>query len=210
MSEDYREFEARLRSQGLHSSKAADALANLWVQAILAATEAALAAEREAHAETRRELLSALDEAIKDREYYDTKLREAEAALAAEREARAVERQAFKVLDQHLADWQSAAKRVGEDLAPNGPDGYSDFTPEEWREWALTAIAERTAQWQAKWGQSVDQRGDAVLALARADALLRELEQRDEGCYFCGSWVSEGDPHAPDCRLVALLNGGGA
>jgi ribosomal protein S17E len=34
-------------------------------------------------------------------------------------------------------NWQNAALRLGEELASVGPDGYYDFTPEQWLEWAL-------------------------------------------------------------------------
>lgn len=37
--------------------------------------------------------------------------------------------------------WRKAALRVGEDLAAAGPDGYYTFTPEQWRDWCLAAIA---------------------------------------------------------------------
>ena len=36
--------------------------------------------------------------------------------------------------------WQSAALRVGEELASVGPDGYYSMTPKEWRDWCLAAI----------------------------------------------------------------------
>lgn len=36
--------------------------------------------------------------------------------------------------------WKEAALRVGEELAPNGPEGYYEMTPEEWLSWALSMI----------------------------------------------------------------------
>ena len=35
------------------------------------------------------------------------------------------------------ASWQSVALRLGEHLAAVGPNGYYDFTPEQWLTWVL-------------------------------------------------------------------------
>lgn len=44
--------------------------------------------------------------------------------------------------EQHeeLRDWRSAALRVGEQLATDGPPGYYEFTPGQWLQWALITI----------------------------------------------------------------------
>ena len=39
-------------------------------------------------------------------------------------------------LDKEIT-WQQAALRYGEDLASVGPNGYYDFTPEQWLNYAL-------------------------------------------------------------------------
>lgn len=44
------------------------------------------------------------------------------------------------LLSEPRESWQQAALRVGEALADAGPEGYYDMTPNEWREWALSAI----------------------------------------------------------------------
>jgi hypothetical protein len=41
--------------------------------------------------------------------------------------------------------WKHAALRLGEELASVGPDGYYQFTSDEWLRWALAAVRERTA-----------------------------------------------------------------
>jgi hypothetical protein len=43
-----------------------------------------------------------------------------------------------------FASWQAAALRVGEELSTVGPNGYYGLTPEQWREWALSAIRKQT------------------------------------------------------------------
>lgn len=45
---------------------------------------------------------------------------------------------------RHL-DWQRAALRVGEELASVGPDGYYDFTPQQWLDWARATLRTRAA-----------------------------------------------------------------
>lgn len=42
-------------------------------------------------------------------------------------------------------DWISAAKRLGELLAPDGPDGYYRFTPQQWFDWAKTKVSSSAA-----------------------------------------------------------------
>lgn len=42
-------------------------------------------------------------------------------------------------------DWRSAALRLGESLAPNGPDAYYRMTPMEWLNWALQTVTQREA-----------------------------------------------------------------
>jgi hypothetical protein len=42
--------------------------------------------------------------------------------------------------------WQSAALRVGEELAKDGPPGYYGMSPDQWRSWALHALAARDAE----------------------------------------------------------------
>lgn len=37
-------------------------------------------------------------------------------------------------------EWRHAAQRVGEELAPNGPNGYYGFTAVEWRQWAMRQV----------------------------------------------------------------------
>lgn len=37
-------------------------------------------------------------------------------------------------------DWRGAAMKFGERLCPIGPDGYYDFTADQWLEWAEQAI----------------------------------------------------------------------
>lgn len=36
--------------------------------------------------------------------------------------------------------WREAALRLGEELASTGPNGYYEFTPEEWLQWALDTL----------------------------------------------------------------------
>jgi hypothetical protein len=36
--------------------------------------------------------------------------------------------------------WQSAAQRLGEELASSGPAGYYSMTPEQWLAWSLAAL----------------------------------------------------------------------
>ena len=36
------------------------------------------------------------------------------------------------------ASWRSVALRLGENCAAVGPNGYYDFTPEQWLAWVLT------------------------------------------------------------------------
>lgn len=38
-------------------------------------------------------------------------------------------------------DWRDAAMKVGERLSPTGPDGYYDFTADQWLEWAKESIS---------------------------------------------------------------------
>jgi len=35
-----------------------------------------------------------------------------------------------------VLDWRDAALMLGEQLAPNGPTGYYEFSPEQWLAWA--------------------------------------------------------------------------
>jgi len=39
-----------------------------------------------------------------------------------------------------LREWQRVALFLGEGLAPTGPDGYYDMSPQEWLSWASKAI----------------------------------------------------------------------
>ena len=41
------------------------------------------------------------------------------------------------------AAWKDAAQRLGEQLATVGPEGYRDFGPEQWLEWALSTVQDR-------------------------------------------------------------------
>jgi hypothetical protein len=43
-------------------------------------------------------------------------------------------------LGQAPQTWESAAKRLGEELAASGPHDYYAMTPEQWLEWALVTI----------------------------------------------------------------------
>lgn len=36
--------------------------------------------------------------------------------------------------------WESAARRLGEMLASDGPNGYGAFTPEQWLSWASAQV----------------------------------------------------------------------
>lgn len=47
----------------------------------------------------------------------------------------------LETLNEERFMWQQAALRVGAALASMGPDGYYEFTADEWRTWALAAIA---------------------------------------------------------------------
>jgi hypothetical protein len=63
------------------------------------------------------------------------------------------QRDDIEALREHvgLDPWQSAALRVGEELASSGPDGYYGFTPEQWRNWCLFEFtAVRLAREQAE------------------------------------------------------------
>lgn len=33
-------------------------------------------------------------------------------------------------------DWRSAAIKIGERLSPTGPEGYYNFTADQWLKWA--------------------------------------------------------------------------
>jgi hypothetical protein len=48
-----------------------------------------------------------------------------------------------KSLGGAVADWKQAALRLGEELSTNGPNGYYEFTPEQWFEWAKVASRNR-------------------------------------------------------------------
>lgn len=39
-----------------------------------------------------------------------------------------------------MITWKTAALMLGERLASVGPNGYYDFTPEEWLEWVLKTL----------------------------------------------------------------------
>jgi hypothetical protein len=43
-------------------------------------------------------------------------------------------------LGNYEITWERAARRVGEELTTNGPNGYGDFTAAEWLQWALDTI----------------------------------------------------------------------
>ena len=45
-----------------------------------------------------------------------------------------------ETLGAGVVDWRGAALRIGEELAANGPHGYSKFTAEQWLAWALAAL----------------------------------------------------------------------
>ena len=38
-------------------------------------------------------------------------------------------------------DWKQVALSFGEQLGSVGPDGYYSFTPKQWYEWAIKALA---------------------------------------------------------------------
>lgn len=40
-------------------------------------------------------------------------------------------------------DWQNVAMKLGEKLALTGPEGYYDFTPDQWLEWAKQILEKR-------------------------------------------------------------------
>jgi hypothetical protein len=42
-------------------------------------------------------------------------------------------------------DWHTAAMRLGEHLASDGPNGYGNFTPKQWLEWAQRAAKQLRA-----------------------------------------------------------------
>lgn len=44
-------------------------------------------------------------------------------------------------LGQDVVTWQRAALILGEHLATTGPEGYYDFTPDQWLAWARDAVA---------------------------------------------------------------------
>lgn len=70
--------------------------------------------------------------------------------------------------------WRSAALRVGEDMATIGPVGYYEFTPAEWRAWALITLA-----------TALRERDEARSALARYEADDRRIRRVPSGS---GPW----------------------
>jgi hypothetical protein len=84
--------------------------------------------------------------------------------------------------------WESAATRLGEELATVGPEGYYGFTPIEWLNWCLAHVETLTQQ-----VAQAEQARDA------AHAALRSYGQHDPSC---------ADPeteHPCTCGLVAAL-----
>lgn len=51
---------------------------------------------------------------------------------------------ATKHQDALIAEWRNAALVVGESLSSVGPDNYYNFTPEQWRLWALSVINDKS------------------------------------------------------------------
>lgn len=92
--------------------------------------------------------------------------------------------------------WERVARRVGEEFARTGPDGYDKFGPAEWQDWMLSRIyAPRPAQ-------------DAVREAAET---LRVTLDRTCGKYLGGPrlpLVNDLEEHA--ARLLAALDKEGA
>lgn len=88
-------------------------------------------------------------------------------------------------MSEYRVSWEQAARRLGEDLSSDGPNGYGSFTPAQWLQWARGAVAgwkQRDAQWQHKWSRAVGTGTSNTLREAdRADAAearLKALEQQ--------------------------------
>lgn len=88
-------------------------------------------------------------------------------------------------------DWISAAKRLGELLAPDGPDGYYRFTPQQWFDWAKTKVSSSAAP--------------SLRGLTRYDMVL----DADQGSVFINEQKDEDGRWVKFDECAALLSGKG-
>jgi len=74
--------------------------------------------------------------------------------------------------------WESAAQRLGEELATVGPDGYYNFSPAQWLEWALAQIVtiqQQRHKWLAAFNQSEQFQNGPTKRAEQAEAARDKL-----------------------------------
>ena len=96
--------------------------------------------------------------------------------------------------------WQSAAQRLGEELASSGPAGYYSMTPEQWLAWSLAALRPVPAP-------GGDALREALQGIEWAGEWVVGMDGRHvRSCPACG----DGRPnHTPACWLAAALRAHG-
>lgn len=73
-------------------------------------------------------------------------------------------------------DWHKAALVVGEHIETTGPDGYYEFTAEDWRDWAIKRLTAKPAAGEP----AAEGSGDVRLILAEFGLYYRDIRTRDK------------------------------
>lgn len=88
--------------------------------------------------------------------------------------------------------WRNAALRVGEELAPNGPDGYYGFSATEWRQWAMFVLRVPQPYVTGVTGVTSESAAKRILELELENATLAAaVEAKEQDCVLLDAKLLE-------------------